>query len=63
MQDIVNIIVNNGVAVGIIIYFIYRDTKFLTSLQTSLTTLLTSTENIQKLLERSETHHEDNSPL
>lgn len=54
MNDIVNIIVNNGVAVGIIIYFMYRDNKFMSSLQTSLTTLLKSTESIQHLLEWSD---------
>lgn len=27
MEDIVNIIVNNGVAVGVVLYFIWKDAK------------------------------------
>lgn len=52
MNEIVNIIVNNGVAVGIIAYFIYRDNKFMNSLTTTLTTLQTSVNSMKELLER-----------
>ena len=27
MEDIVNIIINNGVAVGVVLYFIWKDAK------------------------------------
>lgn len=27
MEDIINIIVNNGVAVGVVLYFIWKDAK------------------------------------
>lgn len=27
MEDIVNIIVNNGVAIGVVLYFIWKDAK------------------------------------
>lgn len=44
MSDIVNVIINNGVAVGIVIYFLYKDYKWndellktLTSIQVTLT--------------------------
>lgn len=52
MNEIVSIIVNNGVAVGIIAYFIYRDNKFMNSLTTTLTTLQTSVNSMKELLER-----------
>ena len=39
MEDIINIIINNGVTVGVLVYFIYRDNKYITQL----------TQAIQKL--------------
>lgn len=60
MENIVNIIVNNGVAVGIIVYFMYRDNKFMSNLQKTLTTLETSVNSIQKLIEKF-TNEEDNN--
>ena len=39
-EEIVNIFVNNGVAVAVIVYFMYRDFKFYDSLQTTLQTLV-----------------------
>lgn len=51
MQDIVNLLVNNGVAVAVIAYFIYRDNKFMNQLQTTLTTLQTSVDSVKQLLE------------
>ena len=32
MEDIINIIINNGVTVGVLVYFIYRDNKYITQL-------------------------------
>lgn len=51
MQDILDIIINSSVSVGVIVYFLYRDYKFMTSLQTTLTTLENTTDSINKLLE------------
>ena len=39
MEKIINIIINNGVTVGVLVYFIYRDNKYITQL----------TQAIQKL--------------
>ena len=39
MENIINIIINNGVTVGVLVYFIYRDNKYITQL----------TQAIQKL--------------
>lgn len=40
MQDFITMIVNNGTAVAIIAYFIYRDFKFMSTLRDTLTTLV-----------------------
>lgn len=52
MEQIVNIIVNNGVAVGLLIYFVYRDNKFMDNLTVSLKTLEDSVASLKKLLEK-----------
>ena len=40
MNDIVNLLVNNGVAVVIVAYFLYKDNKFNNELVKSLTELV-----------------------
>ena len=40
MQDLITVITNNGVAVAVLVYFIYRDNKFMGTLQTTLQTLI-----------------------
>lgn len=40
MQDFMTMIVNNGTAVAIIAYFMYRDFKFMSTLRDTLTTLV-----------------------
>ena len=52
MSDIINIIINNGVAVGIVIYFLYKDYKWndellktLTSIQVTLTDMWKELKN------------------
>lgn len=53
MDDILTLLVNNGVAVGIIAYFIYRDNKFMNNLSVTLATLQKSVESVKELLEHS----------
>lgn len=40
MQDFIKMIVNNGTAVAVIAYFMYRDFKFMSTLRSTLTTLV-----------------------
>lgn len=40
MQEFITMIVNNGTAVAIIAYFMYRDFKFMSTLRDTLTTLV-----------------------
>ena len=51
MDEIVTLFVNNGVAVGLLAYFVYRDNKFMNTLASSLTSLQMSIDSLKKLLE------------
>lgn len=46
MSDIINMIVNNGVAVVIVAYFIYKDNKFNDTLVKSLTEITTTLQSM-----------------
>lgn len=47
MEDIINLIVNNGSAIALLIYFIYKDNKFTETITTSLTAINESLEIIK----------------
>ena len=51
MEDVFNIIVNNGVAVGVVVYFIYKDLK---TSQATLQATKEQTESNQKLIDKIE---------
>lgn len=53
MSDIINILVNNGVAVCIVAYFIYKDNKFNDILVKTLTEIVVTLQDIQQDIERS----------
>lgn len=52
MEEMVNLFVNNGTAIAVIIYFIYRDYKFMSSLQTALATLDKTVKGFEDSLNR-----------
>lgn len=54
IEAIISIIMNNGVAVALLAYFVYRDNKFMNSLDVTLKTLQTSVDSLTNLIERSE---------
>lgn len=54
IENIVQLFINNGTAIGVLIYFIFRDYKFNTQLSTTLAVLLTTVNSIKDLLERSD---------
>lgn len=54
LKDLVSIFVNNGVAVAVIIYFMFRDMKFMTSLTSSIQELKDCVKDITKIYERKE---------
>lgn len=48
MDNIVNLIVNNGVAVGVVIYFLYRDYKWNSELLKTLTSIQVTLDDLSK---------------
>ncbi len=47
MEDIVSLIVNNGAAIALLVYFIYKDNKFTETITKSLTAINESLEIIK----------------
>ena len=54
IENIVQLLINNGTAIGVLIYFIFRDYKFNTQLSSTLAVLLTTVNTIKDFLERSD---------
>ena len=52
IENIVSVIINNGVAVSLLAYFVYRDNKFMSSLDVTLKMLQTSVDSVRDLLEK-----------
>ena len=50
MQDIVNLVVSNGIGVACIVYFMFRDYKFMSTMQDTLTALRESLDVIEQFL-------------
>lgn len=50
MDEIVNLILNSSVTIVIIAYFIYRDNKFMSQLQNTLTTLVDTVDTLKDLI-------------
>ena len=50
VEQVISVITNNGVSIGLLLYFVYRDNKFMNTLNTTLTTLRNTTESIKKML-------------
>ena len=50
MEDIINLVVSNGIGVACIIYFMFRDYKFMGQLQDTMTAVRESLDIIEKLL-------------
>lgn len=53
MNEFVNLIVNNGVAVGVVIYFLWRDYRY----NERMVLLLNDIKNIVSLIKESEVDH------
>lgn len=52
MQDIVNMVLNTGVSVVVLVYFMYRDFKFLGQLQQTLQTLLDTVDCLKETISK-----------
>lgn len=51
LKDIVSIFVNNGVAVAVIIYFMFRDMKFMQNLTVTIQELKDCIKDVTKNIE------------
>lgn len=58
MEQIVNLIINNGCAVGLLIYFIYKDNKFTDTINKALTNISDSMDVIKDILTKGSDKHE-----
>lgn len=52
MQEMVNMLLNSGTAIVIIGYFIFRDFKFMSTLQTTLTSLVDTVDALKDLVSK-----------
>lgn len=52
MNDIANMIINNGAAIGLLVYFVYKDNKFTSMISKSLTNISNSLDIIQDILNK-----------
>lgn len=62
-DEIVSMIVNNGVGVTCIVYFMFRDYHFmqkLTDTLASLTSALNELQNVTRLIDEERSKHDDN---
>ena len=60
MNDIVNLLVNNGVAVVIVAYFLYKDNKFNNELVKSLTELVGTIKEMRNDIKEISANEESN---
>lgn len=54
LKDLVSIFVNNGVAVAVIIYFMFRDMKFMQGLTASIQELKDCVKEVTRIYEGKE---------
>ena len=50
LQELTNLLLNSSVSIVVICYFMYRDYKFMSSLQTTLTTLVNTVDVLKCLV-------------
>ena len=52
MQQIIDVLLNNGITAVILAYFLFRDNKFMTELTKTLVKLQDSFEELKKSIEK-----------
>lgn len=52
INELVNVFVNNGIAIAVIIYFMFRDMKFMNKLTESIQELKDSVKEVTKIYEK-----------
>jgi hypothetical protein len=59
MKEIFDIIINNGTALGVLAYLLYRDNKFMNNMVVTLTKIQGEIEELHKALERRDKNEYD----
>lgn len=59
LTTLVNLFVNNGIAIAVIVYFCFRDYKFMSSLQSTLTTLVDTVNTLKEVTKRAKKEDDD----
>lgn len=54
MKELADLIVNNGIAIVDVAFFMYRDIKFMTTLQRTLTTLVDTVDGLKDIVKKGE---------
>lgn len=57
MEEIINLFLNTGVSIAVIIYFMYRDFKFMSTLQTTLTSLVDAVNTLKMIINHNKEEH------
>lgn len=52
MNDIVNLILNSSVTIVVLAYFMYRDNKFMTKLETTLQALVDTVDTFKESIKK-----------
>lgn len=65
MKEIIDAIINNGAAVGLLIYFVFRDYKYINDLTVAVNTLQITVNELRNDIEvkRKVIENDDNSTL
>lgn len=65
MNEIINAIINNGAAVGLLIYFVFRDYKYISDLTIAVNTLQITVNELRNDIEmiRKVKEDDDNNAL
>lgn len=50
MEELINLFMNAGVSIAVIVYFMYRDFKFMNTLQTTLTSLVDAVDTLKMII-------------
>lgn len=58
MDEIVNLIVNNGTAIALLVYFIYKDNKFTENITKALSSIEDSLEIIKESVNKNKRNAE-----
>lgn len=52
MEEFVNLFLNSSVSIAVIIFFMYRDIKFMSQLQTTLTALVDTVNTLKEIINK-----------